>query len=220
MSKIQINAIVLAVLCVFWLTVARRVSVSSVGGKIVESFNAIPLKIGDWRSSPEKSEVTSTDKRLATCSVLNREYTNSSGDIGVLTIVYGTSLGDLHQPEICLGGQGWSITSQRKTTLRPKGKSSFPVMMSRMLNDDVGKEQVALYWFESKEGKTTLLPSHKIRVYLARFRGGSVEGSALIRILVPLVGDDAEAEAAATDLARAASPYIETMLAKPPHIVK
>jgi hypothetical protein len=216
MSKIQISAVVLLCMTVLWLTAMRRIPQPSADARVVDSFTAIPSRMGSWSSVVDGSSVERQDG-LPTASVLSKTYTDGQGSQATLTIVYCTSLGDLHQPEFCLGGQGWSAADRTTPILRPKGEAPFASMMSWIQNEATGQDSVALYWFNSHLVKDTLLPWFKMKVYVCRIRGVELESVALVRIMVSTVdGDRDRAKKAAVDFATQVSPYIDRMMSKPP----
>lgn len=199
-----------------WVLAMRHIPQQSADARIVDNFTAIPSHMGKWVSVVDSSAVQ-RDGSLPTASVLDRTYTDGQGDQASLTIVYCSSLSDLHQPEFCLGGQGWSAADRSKPVLHPAGAESFPTTMSWIQNEATGQESVALYWFNSHLVKDTLLPWFKMKVYWCRIRGVELESVALVRIMVPTTaGDHDAAKRAAIDFASQASPYIDRMMSKLP----
>lgn len=225
MSKIQINAItkattIFACICVILLAGSMTKPRYARAGKIFEDFKSIPIQCGPWRSDNVKSRVQDVEG-LPTSSVLDRIYTASNGDAAVLTIVYGSSFGDLHQPENCLRGQGWTTKDQSKAMVRPVNGTPFEAMITWMANEQDGREQMALYWFNAKGTKSTLLPSYKVKMQLLRMLGHSTDGAALVRVLVPIRDGNREAATqAAISLSENVSPFIDKMMSVPPRFEK
>lgn len=217
MSKIQINAVVLLILSIGWIAWAGTIPQTAHDYWIVEDFEAIPSDIGQW--STRQTETQYQPEGLPTASVLHRVYANDSGDITTLSIVYGASMGDLHQPEVCLGGQGWSTTDQTKITLN-SGGNTFPAMLVWMRHESSGDERITIYWFDSSIGKAALLPWHKIKVYWARLQGRSTEGVALVRIMAPISDNEAKSRQTAIDFAQQISSHIDKMFSKAPKTAK
>lgn len=213
MSKVQINSIALLLMCAAWFVGMERIPHTGSDRVVVESFSGIPDKMGDWVATKTK---VGSNVGLPTSSVLEKYYRNRYGDVAYMTVVYAIGPGDMHQPEICLGGQGWSIKEQEKITVRPTTGAAFPAMMAWMTNELEGQDQMAVYWFKSSVGKTTLLPAHKIEVYLSRLKGRPSTGSALVRLMVGYSGDEYRSKAAAADFAEAVSPYVDQLMAHPP----
>jgi EpsI family protein len=225
MSKIQINAItkaaaIFACLCVLLLVGSMAKPRYVRAGRIIEDFKSIPLQCGPWRSDDVMSRVKEVEG-LPTSSVLDRVYSSSKGDDAVLTIVYASSFGDLHQPENCLRGQGWTTKDQSKITVRPVKGIPFDAMVTWMSNEEDGREQIALYWFDAKGTKSTMLPSYKIKMQLLRMMGRTTDGVALVRVLVPIRSDNRDAAAqAAASFAENVSPFIDAMMAVTPRFEK
>jgi hypothetical protein len=217
MSKIQISAIALLCMTVLWVAAMRRIPQPSADARVVDSFTAIPSRVGNWSSVVDSSSISQRQKELPTASLLNRTYTNGQGSQATLSIVYCTSLGDLHQPEYCLGGQGWSAADKASPVIHPKGAEPFASMMSWIQNEATGQESVALYWFNSRLVKDTLLPWFKMKVYWCRIRGVELESVALVRIMVSTTAGDRDlAKKAAVDFGGHISPYIDSMMSSPP----
>ena len=216
MSKIQISAVVLLCMTTLWLAAMRRIPQPSADARIVDSFASIPSRMGNWSTIAGGSSV-GKQKGLSSASVLERIYSDGQGNQATLSIVYCTSLRDLHQPEFCLGGQGWSVADKSKPIIRPKGEEPFATMMSWIQNESDSQESVALYWFNSRLVKDTLLPWFKMKVYWCRIRGVELESVALVRIMVSTAtGGSDQGKKAAMDLATQVSPYIDRMMSKPP----
>ena len=183
----------------------------------MEDFAEIPFRVADWQSNEARSEV-SFDKRLASSAILDRTYVNSRGDKVYLTIVYTANMSDLHQPEICLGGSGWSTKTRQPIVVRPTRGSAFPAILNWMSSESSGTERIVLYWFNSPRAKTTVLGSYKIKMYLHRILNRRIEGVALVRVLVPSSGDQYRSEEAAKSFAQAIASHIDVMMSKPPVI--
>lgn len=216
MSKVQINAVVFLCLCGLWLVGSFTFPRYAGGGRLIEDFAEIPFALADWRSEDPPYDGKAND-RLPTASVLGRSYRSEHGDVAFLTIVYSSGLGDLHQPEVCLLGAGWVTSVQRKVTLRPAGKSPFEVTEISLVDQNNGQEQIGVYWFNSPRSKTSLLSWYKLRLYASRLLGHSKEGSALVRILVPVQGGDRDGSSqAAVRFAEQVSPEIDAMMLVPP----
>jgi EpsI family protein len=216
MSKVQTSALVLLCMSTLWLVGMRHIPPGSADARIIDDFRAIPLRMGNWVSTPGESIVKMRQSVLPTSSVLDRVYSDGQGNKANVTIVYCTSLGDLHQPEMCLGGQGWSAADASSPSLHPKGESPFSTTMSWVQNEATGEDSVALYWFNSSLVKDTLLPWFKVKVYWSRVRGVELQSVALVRIIVPTGGNPDRAKKAAVDFATQASPYIDRMMSRPP----
>lgn len=85
-----------------------------------------------------------------------------------------------------------------------------------MQHESQGQQGVALYWFDSAVGKSTVLPWHKMKIYWSRLLGKDVKGVALVRIMVLTEGDERIAKRSAVEFAEKISPCIDDLMAKPP----
>lgn len=109
-----------------------------------QSFD-IPPVIGSFRQLGPDLELDDRTRQILTGStVLMRQYMSSTNWPVTLTIVHtGHSRDNLHQPEVCLVGQGWEV-SKRYT--EPVG---FLFEAKRLVLDRGGRQQAVLYWYKT-----------------------------------------------------------------------
>jgi len=216
MSKIQINAVVLLCISSIWLAAVSSVPPFKSPVKIHEDFPELADQMGEWQAI--QTDVKHKVEGLITASSVDKVYRNPQGDVVVLTVVYTSAMNDLHQPEGCLGGQGWSIGDQRVTQLQPETGEPFDVNMNRMSSDSDGGEQVVTYWFQSKHTKSRLLSVHKVKLYINRLRTREAPNSLMVRIMAPIRSDTHQTEIAARSLSEQVSPQIDALIARPPNV--
>jgi EpsI family protein len=211
MRKVQSYAFLLAGIFILWFAAEARIKPTEGKGRIIEDFKEIPLQIGSW-SGVDIPMDDVTLKALKHCAFLNREYEDEHGYDCYITMVYGVDLGDFHQPEVCMQGQGWKIISSR--SVKVSSEKPHRAMIVHMVNDE--GHIVMLYWFASKDGATTALGSHKVFAFSERLKNRELKPSALVRLISPIEGDVKDAEKTALGLAAVADPYIMKTLADPP----
>lgn len=85
---------------------------------------AIPQQFNDWRVLDLTAQLVNPQVKAAVDKVyaqtLSRTYTNSKGDIIMLSIAYGEDQSDsvgVHLPEGCYGGQGFNIEQVTRETI-------------------------------------------------------------------------------------------------------
>lgn len=208
MSKIQLHSTVLIVL--FGLTIAATYAKKplTIAGRPQTDFARIPMEIDGWYGT-ELTWDEMTLNALPSASLLRRSYTHESDPYTVeLAIVYGTDLGDFHQPEVCLTGQGWRTLHSFPVRIATRDGESF-VANNVIMEHGQGFRNAFMYWFYSRGIVSTSLGSYKLRMLRDRILGTGVEPSAMIRLSTEVYGeDDKEATEHLRAFAEAAAPYI------------
>jgi EpsI family protein len=99
----------------------------------------------------------------------------------------------IHSPKNCLPGAGWEVVSAREEQLEV-GSRSVPVNRYTLVN--AGNKAVVYYWYQGR-GR---VESNEYRVKLQLLRDSALRGrseEALVRVVVPVLGSEAEAAALA-----------------------
>jgi EpsI family protein len=211
MRKLQIYAFILTGIFLLWLGAHAVIQPTQGAGKVIESFSEIPLTVGDWTGEDYPMDEVSI-KFLPNCSLFNRIYSNSGGYSSNLTMVYGVDLGDFHQPEFCLEGQGWKRTTLESVEI--KSQKPHKAIMLTMTGDY--QNIVVLYWFASRGSTSVVLGRHKYKEFLERLSNKSLQPSALVRFISPIEGDLEQTKRHTLELAEELDPHIMKMLSKPP----
>ena len=212
MSSIQINIYILvAVLILAVIGNHAFPPIVDIQGRINEDFHAIPSTIGEWTGYDLKFDQATYDA-LPSCSLLLRIYTNPSDEEVDLAIVYGKDLGDFHQPEVCLQGQGWNIKTRRHCLIRiARGKTLSAV---RLFMSNNYEDRVTVYWFAAPSITSTELGRHKIGLYLDRLAGHrEIQPTALIRASSGVSGSEEEAYKRVEEIVSLLVPYFDKILA-------
>ena len=212
MRKVQSRAYFLvAFVAIFAAAMNWAPTVGGTTGRPNESFAEIPMEVGEW-GGERGSFDENTQNVLPTCALFLAEYVNKKGDLVQVSIVYGRDLGDFHQPEYCLEGQGWRTTQKRSLQIRESDGFTHPAEELRQRTSY--EDQVVLFWFATEGKAVTTLGKHKIRVYVDRLISRQVKPSALVRFIAPVRTDESSASAATLELARQVGPYIREVLGK------
>jgi len=214
MSKFQLHALVIIVLCGLTLAGTKAVAPTQ-RGRIVTDFSAIPVEFGRWTIFRDIGMGEETQKLLPSSSLMLREYEHSDYPASTqLAIVYGVDLGNFHQPEICLEGQGWRSQTRRLVRIKNPDGSSFNTMSLIMANENAGRTAF-LYWFMSEGTTSTSLGNYKTRVLVNRLLMRAVQPSAMIRLSTPVIGSDDDAVNVLADFAQQVLPFLKTEFARP-----
>jgi EpsI family protein len=95
----------------------------------------------------------------------------------------------IHSPKNCLPGAGWEVVSAREEQLQV-GSGRVPVNRYTLVNS--GSKAVVYYWYQGR-GR---VESNEYRVKLQLLRDSALRGrseEALVRVVVPVLGSEADA---------------------------
>lgn len=211
MSKIQLHAYIVIAILGLALLATKAVKPLALEGRPNTKFQKIPLELKGWVGSDARFD-EQTYKLLPTCSLLLRYYEHEDAIAPVeLVIVYGTDLGDFHQPEMCLEGQGLRTIEKKK--VRIKGDNGSFDAVSLLMENDYGRKAF-IFWFSSKRSTSTFLGDYKVKVFLKRLLDRKSEPSALVRMSTDIYDTEEEATARLIDFADEVTPYLELEFAE------
>jgi EpsI family protein len=173
---------------------------------------AIPITLGDWRGEDRELDRISLET-LRPDVYLVRQYETDEGRGLNVTIIYGHKKSNFHSPALCFLGSGWNIVEKKKISTRVGGDDSGGrnLEMTRLLLQKGGDKAVVLYSFLSPGGNTA-----SWNVLQARLLGASLLGrqprAALLRLILPVQGDEKATDRAAEDFLRELDPYVRQIL--------
>lgn len=177
----------------------------------IAPWSQFPRQVSTWRESSETvldSEVLGT---LQPDDYLARVYVPANGSQAIsLFVGYFNSRRDgraPHSPQWCLPGAGWKSVSSKVVSVRlPPTPESFPAN-EYLIEKGMSKEFV-LYWYH--QGGRTVANELVAQIYsMPELIFHSRTDTALVRIIVPVSGNDiAAARAAGTSFAQAIYPLI------------
>jgi len=192
MRKIQLHACVLTVVLGLALIAAKSGKPLSLTGRPDTTFEAIPMELAGWVGQDMQFAKTTYDL-LPTCSLLLRYYEHESVYAPIeLAIVYGTDLGDFHQPEMCLEGQGLRSVYKGKVLIRDTDGSSFEGVKLIAESEDYHRHAF-VFWFAGSETTSTFLGTYKLKIFMNRLLARKVQPSALVRLSTEVTDSDDEA---------------------------
>ena len=196
--------VVVALLCGARLVTAGRLPEVT---PLPEPLSRFPLELGEWRGHDGTPFDAETVKVLGADDYLNRIYQHGAhGPVG-LYVGYYAAQGDgtaIHSPQNCLPGSGWVPVSHARTTLQVAG-DRFPV--NRYVVEKRGERQLVLYWFDGRGRRVASEYVNKAYLLHDALRRGRTDG-ALVRVITPMSGGEASADAASQAFARVLVPQL------------
>ena len=214
MSKFQLHALIMIVLCGLTLAGTKAVAPTQ-KGRVTTDFSAIPLEFAGWIILDNPGFDDETKRLLPSSSLMLRVYEHSDHLVRTqLAIVYGADLGNFHQPEICLEGQGWRGQSKHLVRIKDADGSSLNGMSLIMTHETQGKAAF-LYWFMSEGTTSTHLGNYKTRVLVNRLLLREVQPSAMIRLSASVADSDEDAVKQLVGFAESVMPFLKKEFAQP-----
>lgn len=164
-------------------------------------FGEFPLTIDGWRGRLNPPLGADVLRVLGAVDYMSRTYSSRAGAADLYVGYYASQReGDtIHSPLNCLPGSGWEPVNRDRVAI-DVGESQ-PVVVNQLLIQNGLDRQTVLYWYQS-HGRV-VASEYWGRAYLAldALRLNRTDG-AIVRVVVPVTGDDAGAEAAAQQTAR------------------
>lgn len=200
----------------FWLTAAILVcafvflQTMSHGEAVVarEPLRDLPYFVGGW-SGEDQAMQKQVLKVVGVTDYANRLYSHAGEAPVQLYVGYYASqrTGDtIHSPKNCLPGAGWDpIRSGYATVTIPNGQKI--VVNEYVIQQDQDK-QLVFYWYQ---GRGRIIASE----YLAKFwmvadaLSRNRTDGALVRLVTPMNGDEAEAHARLASFTQILFPYLD-----------
>lgn len=193
MSKLQLNACIIIVLILAVAACTKVVRPLKAAGRLKTTFQTIPMKFNGWTGEEGKFD-PETYRLLPTASLLYRFYLRDYDVSPVaLAIVYGSDLGNFHQPEVCLEGQGLQSVSKSIVKVKDGNGGTIDAVSLITQSDSEYARYVFLFWFYTDGSASTSLGSYKLRILGQRLMMRNVRPSAMIRLSTPVVTTEQEA---------------------------
>lgn len=165
-----------------------------------------PKAVGSWtQMGGDQRFDKETLSVLRASDYLMRDYQTSNGRVANLYVGYYASQRDgatYHSPLNCLPGSGWTMNEPGKITVSPAGRPAFVANRYVIQNGD--RKELLVYWYQGRGRSVASEYWGKIYTVIDSVRLRRSDG-AMVRVMVPIGGSEAEAIAAATDLAASAS---------------
>ncbi len=180
--------LVVVLLCVTAVvTILLNVTVESTAAS--KPVLQLPVEVGPYKGQNLPVEQRVIDL-LETSNVLMRTYVGPSKvNISVAIVYYPEYRVYFHMPEGCMAGRGSVLVTKGKEQIDVPGWSQPTIDANKLIFDQGGNREIALYFFESGPMITSYYP--KMRWYLMRnhiLRKQS--GAALIRFSIRTTAGD------------------------------
>jgi EpsI family protein len=173
-----------------FVAVSRRETVP-----LARPLSAFPSQLGAWslvRESPVDQE---TMEVLRADDVLSRTYADPARGRGAsLFVAYFKSqrTGQApHSPKNCLPGAGWTPSESDVLAISVPGRAQ-PILVNRYVVAKGEDKSVVLYWYQSRN--RVIASEYRAKFYLVAdaIRYNRTD-TALVRVIVPVAGNDAAA---------------------------
>jgi EpsI family protein len=170
----------------------------------------IPATLGEYQSRDQA--LSAEEQRVVgMSSYLFRNFSRDSQPaFSVYVGYYDQQLQGrtIHSPKNCLPGAGWEpLAAGRETIATPTGMAT----VNRYLLVNRGQRALVYYWYQGR-GR---VEADEYRVKLQLLRDSALRGrteEALVRVVVPVTGDEREATALATWVAGQLLPAVGQVL--------
>jgi EpsI family protein len=202
----RIRAAVLA-LCLVAASVliARASRVESVPPR--EPFATFPQEIGSWKGVNQPAFDPQVLAQLRVDEYLNRVYFTGRVGVGFYVGYYRTQREGqtMHSPLNCMPGAGWEPVRKDYLPIQVQEgatPSSAPrsIVVNRLTIQKGTEKQVVLYWYQSHGRVVASEYWGKIYTVVDAIRTNRTD-AAMIRVIAPVAGSDAGAEATAEQVA-------------------
>ncbi|MGH9658714.1 MAG: exosortase C-terminal domain/associated protein EpsI [Bryobacteraceae bacterium] len=205
----RILALALAAQATLFYTTSRSENVPEIG-----PLRDFPVRAGDWRLFQEGYVDKETQAVLQADDTLTREYVDSRRRRLNLFIAFFKSqrTGKApHSPKNCLPGAGWEATEAAVVDIAVDGAPA-PIRVNRYLVAKGEYRSVVLYWYQSRDRVIASEYAAKVWLVADALRYNRSD-TALVKVTVPFVGDNAPAATdVATRFVQAAFPEIRRRL--------
>lgn len=175
----------------------------------VAPLSAFPVTSQSWTMEHDYPIEEEVQKVLKADDTLNRVYVSPEAKTGASLMIaffrtqrYGQST---HSPKNCLPAAGWRPTEDMKVSVDIPGRS--PIVVNKYVIARGDEQSVVIYWYQSHN--RVVAGEFAARFWLVadaiRYRRSD---TALVRVIVPILGNREAAENAAINFARAVYPDV------------
>ncbi len=162
---------------------------------LARPLDQFPSQAGAWRMVEEGVVEKEIMDVLRADDVLSRMYTNAAGDRAAsLFVAFFKSqrAGQApHSPKNCLPGSGWTPSESDLVSITVPGLAQ-PIQVNRYVVAKGDERSVVLYWYQSRGRVIASEYRAKIALVAGAIRYNRTD-TALVRVAVPVAGDDAAA---------------------------
>lgn len=189
---IALTALLLCTACLLrWSGTVERVPLRA-------PLAAIPWQLGAWQGTPHADFDAETMKVLQADEYVSRSYTRAAVPLDLYIGYYASQTrGDtIHSPMNCLPAAGWEPIVRDRARL--DGGAAGPIDANRYVIQKGLDKRLVVYWYQS-HGRTVASEYwSKVYLVLDSLRLHRSDG-ALVRVIVPVDGDERRADREAVD---------------------
>ncbi|HET6890276.1 MAG TPA: EpsI family protein [Pyrinomonadaceae bacterium] len=161
-----------------------------------------PRQVGAWEQvGGDLRFDNQTLSVLKASDYLMRDFRSPSGQRGNFYVGYYASQREgatYHSPLNCLPGSGWVMSNPDRITVTPSGRASF--VANKYVIENGGKREIMIYWYQGRGRVVASEYWGKIYTVLDSVKLRRSDG-AMVRVMVPVGGSEANALDAAVELA-------------------
>lgn len=169
-----------------------------------EPLANLPTYVAQWQGQPTERFDQQILTVLGVDDYLNRTYVSPAyGSVGFYIGYYLSQRtgSKLHSPLVCLPGAGWEMQQNRLLAIPVTiGSSHRTIEVNRLIIAKGLERQVVLYWYQSQGRVVANEYWGKIYSMVDAVRNRRTD-TAIVRVVSPVLGDDAQAEARAEQAA-------------------
>ena len=177
----------------------------------------LPTVVGDWRGGDTERFDQQVLTVLGVDDYLNRVYASPSlGTVGFYVGFYESQRqgSKLHSPLVCLPGAGWEMEARRLLTVPVSNSSGRrEVEVNRMVITKGNEKQVVIYWYQSQGRVVANEYWGKIYSMIDAATRHRTD-TAIVRVISPVAGTGAAADARAERAAVAFTQAVLPLLGK------
>lgn len=203
----------------FWLMLALLLA----GGAVINLWAAagearvprkelaeFPAEVGGWRQAGADTRFDAeTEAVLRADDYVSRDYTTADGRAASLYVGYYSTQrtgATYHSPLNCLPGSGWELNEPGAVEIRPAdGSRAFEANRYLIVHGD--ERQLLVYWYQGRGRAVASEYRDKLYTVLDSMRLRRSDG-AMVRVLVPVRGSEAEAAETAAQFAAQVAPRL------------
>jgi EpsI family protein len=181
-----------------------------------EALTEMPLRIGEWTGQPNQEIEARVMAVLGVDDYVNRTYFSQDLFPAHLYVGYYQSQreGDtMHSPLNCLPGAGWNPVKRNQIKVQIGNNTSIEI--NRIVISKGLDKQVVLYWYQSHGRVVASEYWGKIYTVLDAVKTNRTD-AALVRVICPVAGTEAESEAfaerQAIEFVKSVFPLLERFL--------
>jgi EpsI family protein len=169
-----------------------------------DSLSNLPTDVARWQGQPAERFDQQVLAKLGADDYVSRVYVDPAyGSVGFYVGYYQSQRtgSKLHAPEVCLPGAGWDMQPERLLAIPvTTSAGDRTIEVNRFIIAKGLERQVVLYWYQS-QGRV-VANAYWGKVYsmvdaATRHR----TDTAIVRVISPVLGSDAQAEARAEQAA-------------------